>query len=321
MSTVAQKRGRALFRLMVAWIAGLAVLAGATPSLAAPSACIEAGQRAAAAHGVPPALMQAVALVETGHRRDGSFVPWPWAMNAAGRGTWFDSRGEALAEAKRKLERGERNFDLGCFQINHFWHGEAFPSLERMIDPDSNATYAAEFLVALHKESGDWLVAAGHYHSRTPKHATAYRARLRRQLARLGGLDAVGADPVRVARGADTRPMGTRHAERNNRARSGAVGPLPATSNGVPGGGVAASGTADGTAGALAPAPRFLRAGAGRALIEVATNRLILPAARGPLIARLPGAGRTAGRASLAGAIAPLPGWMPAPQGEGSARQ
>ena len=54
------------------------------------------------------------------------------------------SRGQGLLvrEPRRgaRLRQGERrsgrtSFDVGCFQINYFWHGRNFPSLESMFDP------------------------------------------------------------------------------------------------------------------------------------------------------------------------------------------
>ncbi|MEM6676677.1 MAG: hypothetical protein AAF675_02270 [Pseudomonadota bacterium] len=156
-------------------------MARVTPEPAA--TCLDAGAAAARRHGVPRALMAAIAHVETG-RPD----PWPWAMNARGRGSWFASRDEALRAAAARLKRGDRAFDIGCFQLNHRWHGDAFATLESMIDPQRNADYAAQFLAALFDETGSWVTAAGFYHSRTPQHATRYRNRLARHvdLAALG---------------------------------------------------------------------------------------------------------------------------------------
>jgi hypothetical protein len=67
--------------------------------------------------------------------------------------------------------------DLGCFQINYHWHGDAFAGLAQILDPDANARYAARFLSELHTELGDWTQAAGAFHSRTAEHADRYLAR------------------------------------------------------------------------------------------------------------------------------------------------
>lgn len=145
---------------------------------------------AAAAHagtqvGVPRDVLRAVMLTETGRGKDDKLAAWPWTVNMEGTGRWFDTRDEALHWIRQHHAQGARSYDIGCFQINHRWHGEAFTSLENMIDPDANALYAARFLKRLHRESGSWSVAAGAYHSRTQVHATRYRARFDSIRARL----------------------------------------------------------------------------------------------------------------------------------------
>ncbi len=167
---------------------GLGVSAGAAWAAPDPAAlCEAAAHRAAQATGVPVAVLLAVALTESGRSRAGRFRPWPWTLNIEGAGMYFDTRAEALARAEQARAAGRVSFDSGCFQINYRWHGEAFESLDAMIDPDRNARYAAEFLGALYQESGDWTVAAGHYHSRTPVHAARYREIFTRHYARLDG--------------------------------------------------------------------------------------------------------------------------------------
>ncbi len=97
-----------------------------------------------------------------------------------GQGRWFETRRAAHAYTARHLDRGARSFDVGCFQINHRWHGQAFPSLHAMFDPERNARYAARFLARLYREKGNWPDAAAAYHSRTPKYANRYRSRFER---------------------------------------------------------------------------------------------------------------------------------------------
>ena len=76
------------------------------------------------------------------------------------------------------LDSGRRNIDIGCFQINHRWHGDRFGSVADMFDPLINARYAAAFLAELHSRTGDWLLAVGAYHSGTPGLAERYRAKV-----------------------------------------------------------------------------------------------------------------------------------------------
>lgn len=175
-------------RLCTALAALCALLLLATqPAQARPELCEDAARRAASESGVPLDVLRAIALTETGRRIGGQMRPWPWAGNADGRGFWFDTPEEALAFAQQNLARGRPSFDLGCFQINWRWHGEHFTSPAAMLDPLTNARYAARFLAQLHAELGDWEAAAGAYHSRTPHLAGRYRARFARLRADLTG--------------------------------------------------------------------------------------------------------------------------------------
>jgi hypothetical protein len=171
-----------------------------------PDLCTRAAHKAAQSTGVPVEVLMAISLTETGRKHEGRFGPWPWTLNIAGKGFWLDSRAAALERAQASLQAGQRSFDVGCFQVNYRWHGEAFASLSEMIEPEANARYAAEFLRSLYMESGDWTVAAGHYHSRTQVHADRYRKIFTRHLGRQlpGSLE----PPVLAA--VDSEPSQTR---------------------------------------------------------------------------------------------------------------
>ncbi|MEO1313480.1 MAG: transglycosylase SLT domain-containing protein [Pseudomonadota bacterium] len=169
-----------------------ALLFGAPPSRASTdiaAICDAAGVRAAQQTGVPVNVLRAITRTETGRARNGKLSPWPWTVNMEGLGKWFDNREEALAYVLQHHSRGARSYDVGCFQINYRWHGNAFASIEAMFDPATNALYAAQFLQRLYAEKGSWPKAAAAYHSRTPKFANRYRARFERIMARLSGQD------------------------------------------------------------------------------------------------------------------------------------
>lgn len=168
-------------------ICGLWPAAGHAMTGGVQTVCETAARRASSMTGVPLKVLLAVSLTESGRKTGATFGAWPWTLNIAGKGAFFDSKSAALARAHATLAGGERSFDLGCFQINYRWHGEAFGALSDMLDPDLNAQYAAQFLRDLFAESGDWSVAVGHYHSRTPQYANRYRKIFHRHLANLGG--------------------------------------------------------------------------------------------------------------------------------------
>ena len=173
----------------------LLVCAHALPHRAAASQdpaalCDQVAHEAARQSGVPVDVLKAISLNETGRKRGGAFRPWPWTVNMEGKGHWFETEDEARAYVYKEYKRGARSFDVGCFQINYKWHGEAFRSIDEMFDPLANALYAARFLRTLYEEQGDWGRTAGAYHSRTPEFANRYQARFERLLAGLGGKDA-----------------------------------------------------------------------------------------------------------------------------------
>ena len=151
--------------------------AAADPADQPAAVCEWAAMTAAAEMGVPPDILGALTLTETGRRRDGVVRPWAWSVNAEGAGSWFDDPAEALAFAQDRIDQGRLNLDVGCFQLNYRWHGENFPSVVEMFDPLENARYAARFVRDLHAETGDWRRAAGAFHSRTAVHANKYLAR------------------------------------------------------------------------------------------------------------------------------------------------
>ncbi|MDO9526067.1 MAG: transglycosylase SLT domain-containing protein [Gemmobacter sp.] len=201
------KSGHHPFCVTAVAAALLAVLPGGAP--AAPGAdpadlCDAAALQASGEVSVPADVMRAIALSETGRTRDGSVRPWAWALNEAGKGRWFDTRDAALTQLRAVLDTGARNVDVGCFQLNHRWHSEGFATLEQMIDPLANARYAARFLAKLHRETNDWSLAAGAYHSRTPEHASRYRARFDTILAALP--KAPRQPPNMVARRGEAKP-------------------------------------------------------------------------------------------------------------------
>ena len=138
--------------------------------------CDAAAEHVAQQTGVPLSVLHTIAQTETGPSSGDALRPWPWTVNMQGKGVWFDTEDQARAYVFRHFKQGARNFDVGCFQINYRWHGQAFNSIEEMFDPLINARYAAEFLGDLYSELGDWAQAADTYHSRTQKSADRYMA-------------------------------------------------------------------------------------------------------------------------------------------------
>jgi hypothetical protein len=173
-----------LFLLCIAaWIA-----AGPPPARANPSEPIEniadtcARQTAGMERrlAIPRHLLTAISMAESGrwNRADRANVAWPWTVTAEGQGRFFDSKAEAMAEVEFLMTRGVRNIDVGCMQVNLYYHGGAFESLAEALDPAANTAYAASYLKNLHQATGDWSAAAGFYHSTTPERNGPYKEKV-----------------------------------------------------------------------------------------------------------------------------------------------
>ncbi len=117
--------------------------------------------RAAAKYDVPLAVLYAVGMTETGRR--GSLSPY--ALNIEGPSVFPDSLAEAVRRFEAARRDGARLIDIGCMQINHYFHGRRFRSVEAMFDPRENVEYAAQFLKALRVREGSWTLAAARYHA------------------------------------------------------------------------------------------------------------------------------------------------------------
>lgn len=141
-----------------------------------PALCEQAAAAAEHAQALPDGLLAAIGLVESGRPdpQTGARVPWPWTIDFAGFGLFFDSKQEAIAAAETIQLLGITSIDIGCMQVNLFYHPDAFPSLDAAFEPASNAAYAARFLAALHGQTASWPAAAAWYHSHSPVLAEQY---------------------------------------------------------------------------------------------------------------------------------------------------
>ena len=143
---------------------------GAVPDCESMAA--EAGRRA----GLPAGLLSAISRIEAGRGKGGERRAWPWTLNHAGKGLYFETRAEAMAYLREATARGRTNIDVGCMQVNHYWHGANFASLEAMMNPETNIAYAVRFLRELHDRHGSWAAAVRHYHSPDPQRGERYLA-------------------------------------------------------------------------------------------------------------------------------------------------
>ena len=139
--------------------------------------CLKAAIPAAKRLNIPGGLLQAISLKETGRwdQKRGMSYPWPWTVTAGGKGIYFATKKEAIHKVQVLRQKGLRNIDVGCMQINLFYHPNAFDNLDQAFDPLTNTRYAADFLTNLFKNNGSWNLAIQRYHSGNTTRGTKYR--------------------------------------------------------------------------------------------------------------------------------------------------
>lgn len=171
---------------MRAWFLVAAALGATSTAFAIePSpwtACHVQLRPAADRHGVPFQILEAVAAAESGRYGNGFLWPWPWTVNVEGKARFFSTRVEAAEHARRAIETGTLNVDVGCMQLNWRYHGAAFGDLDRALEPQVNVDYAARLLAEERRHGGSWSEAVSRYHSRNPHLAANYRCLVAKRL-------------------------------------------------------------------------------------------------------------------------------------------
>jgi hypothetical protein len=171
-------------RRALAAIGGLVVaVLPLTAAASTPDDCGVIAERMERAEDIPPGLLQAVALAESGraHPVHGDARPWPWTVRSGPDSFYLPSKELALSKVRELRAAGRSNIDVGCMQINLRYHGTAFATLDDALDPLRNVAYGARFLAQLSEETRSWAKATGRYHSADADRSEAYRARVWRQ--------------------------------------------------------------------------------------------------------------------------------------------
>lgn len=114
--------------------------------------------------GVPAPILFAMSQAESGQLRDGSFAPWPWTLNIAGKAQRYADRESMFEGLMAALGGGEMMIDVGPMQVNWYWQFHALGSPWRITDPAVNIKIAAQILKTHYDRSGDWWEAVGRYH-------------------------------------------------------------------------------------------------------------------------------------------------------------
>ena len=151
---------------LVAIVSGICSI-GSLASAADKSLCERHMVRYSKLHAVPLGILYAVGLTESGHK--GSLHPY--ALNIDGRSVFAADARQAVRIFKSAKSAGASMIDVGCMQINHYWHHRQFSSLEDMFDPEQNVAYASRFLSQLKVREKTWTLAVARYHAGPTKNA------------------------------------------------------------------------------------------------------------------------------------------------------
>lgn len=120
--------------------------------------------------GIEPGLLEAIAQIESKLQ--------PLSVNAAGRAYKFKTIEEATSFIRTKQKEGYRNISVGPMQLHVPSHRQNFKSLEDMLDPQKNISYAAKLLTRLKRKTGSTEEAVKLYHSPDKEANQAYRKRV-----------------------------------------------------------------------------------------------------------------------------------------------
>lgn len=164
-------------RWVAALVAFASFLANAEPMPFALGPNDPAVVEAAESAGLDPALVYAVALVESGVAwTDGQRRPSPYVMRIAGQGI----HAESLAQIREVWDVAEaqsaRIEDVGPMQINLRWHGSRVNHPQDLLDPAINLRVGAAILRESLDAAPDLITGIGRYHHSTHSQRTAWYA-------------------------------------------------------------------------------------------------------------------------------------------------
>ncbi|ATO57612.1 Transglycosylase SLT domain-containing protein [Bartonella sp. 1-1C] len=146
-----------LHAFLIGWSSSIIVLNYAVAENICEAEMITASKR----YDVPLGILYAVGLTETGHKESLQ----PYALNIDGKAVFAKNQAEALHIFKNAKRSGAKFIDVGCMQINHYYHGKNFFSVVEMLKPRLNVDYAARFLKKLYQKEGSWTMAVARYHA------------------------------------------------------------------------------------------------------------------------------------------------------------
>ncbi|OYZ95812.1 MAG: hypothetical protein B7X99_14845 [Rhizobiales bacterium 17-65-6] len=127
--------------------------------------------RASAVYNIPLPVLYAVGLQESGingHLQQ-------YMLNVAGKDYLATSLPDAMRAFNEARAQGIKLIDVGCLQVNYYYHGKKFRSVEQMFNPRLNVDVAAQELRDWRKSQGNWTMAVARYNA--SKHNVAGQKR------------------------------------------------------------------------------------------------------------------------------------------------
>ncbi|OYY86586.1 MAG: hypothetical protein B7Y61_06275, partial [Rhizobiales bacterium 35-66-30] len=127
--------------------------------------------RASALYNIPLPVLYAVGLQESGingHLQQ-------YMLNVAGKDYLATSLPDAMRAFNEARAQGIKLIDVGCLQVNYYYHGKKFRSVEQMFNPRLNVEVAAQELRDWRKSQGNWTMAVARYNA--SKHNVAGQKR------------------------------------------------------------------------------------------------------------------------------------------------
>lgn len=139
-------------------------------SASASEECLLAITKYEKLYKIPTGLLKAISKVESEYNH--------LALNDGLKQHNFKNTQEVLDRISYLKNIGKTNFDIGCMQINYYWHGKSFASVKEMLEVNSNVRYAASIIHGLYKTHGNWQTAVRYYHSYEPKFYQIYSRKI-----------------------------------------------------------------------------------------------------------------------------------------------
>lgn len=117
-------------------------------------------------NGIPVGMLSSIAEVESKQN--------PYAINANRKSHNFKNQNDAVKYVKQLSAKGVKNISVGCCQLHYATHLKNFESINDMLTPQKNISYAAKLLKGLYNKYGSWEKAIKMYHTSKPKYHNTY---------------------------------------------------------------------------------------------------------------------------------------------------